>query len=307
LRGYSLALADVERRGDRPSETSIEEAREAGAMGGDYDAERPKRGFFARLFSRSKDPDDANEEAAPAPASTPAPTAKRGRAATAIASLISPKANSVSTERIVPLPTARPQQVAVAAAPSKPALRPMVTASLGLFDSRGYWEGAVQNSPDLPAAIAGPSKYGTAGLEPASTGSTALAYAAESEGAAPSRLRPMGARIPQEAKVMPAEGNTTVVEKPPLTAAANSDKSIESPWLRAAMLTPSISAYMTATQLGAVDLRPLQGLLYKPSLAVVMTFSPDPQLGMVASRFSGPAVVFLATTSFKLQSTASLR
>jgi len=39
----------------------------------------------------------------------------------------------------------------------------------------------------------------------------------------------------------------------------------------------------------------------------VMTFSTDPQLGMVASRFSGPAVVFLATTSFKLQSTASLR
>jgi hypothetical protein len=64
---------------------------------------------------------------------------------------------------------------------------------------------------------------------------------------------------------------------------------------------------MTATQLGAVDLRPLQGLLYKPSLAVVMTFSTDPQLGVVASHFSGPAVVFLATTSFKLQSTASLR
>jgi hypothetical protein len=185
----------------------------------------------------------------------------------------------------------------------------MVTASLGgnLFDSRGYWEGAVQNSPDLPAAIATPSKRETAGIEPASTGSTALAYAAESEAAVPPRLRPMGARVPREANVMPAQGNTTVVEKPPLTAAANGDRSIESPWLRAAMLTPSISAYMTATQLGAVDLRPLQGLLYKPSLAVVMTFSTDPQLGVVASHFSGPAVVFLATTSFKLQSTASLR
>jgi hypothetical protein len=185
----------------------------------------------------------------------------------------------------------------------------MVTASLGgsLFDSRGYWEGAVQNSPDLPAAIAAPSKYETAGIGPVTTGSTALAYAAEPTAIAPPRFRPMGAHFPREANVMPAQGNTTVVEKPPLMAAANSDRSIESPWLRAAMLTPSISAYMTATQLGAVDLRPLQALLYKPSLAVVMTFSPDPQLGMVASRFSGPAVVFLATTSFKLQSTASLR
>jgi hypothetical protein len=182
-----------------------------------------------------------------------------------------------------------------------------MTASLGgnLFDSRGYWEGAVQNSPDLPAVIAASSKYETAGIEPASTGSTALAYAAESGGATLARLRPMGSRLPREASALPAQGNTTVVEKPPL-AAASSEKSIESPWLRAAMLTPSISAYMTATRLGAVDMRPLQELLYKPSMAVAMTFSTDPQLGMVASRFSGPAVVFLATTSFKLQSTASL-
>ena len=73
------------------------------------------------------------------------------------------------------------------------------------------------------------------------------------------------------------------------------------------MLTPSFSAYMTATRIGAVDMRPLSELLYKPSMSVAMTFSTDPHLGMVASRFSGAAVVFLATTSFKLQSTASLR
>jgi hypothetical protein len=311
LRGYALALADVERRGGRPSEMSLDAAREAGVTtaSADYGTERPKRSFFARLFGSGKDPDEVSEETAPTPTPTPTPAAKRGRASTAVASLSASKANPVSVERIVPLPTARPQQVAVAVAPSKPAPRPIVTASLGgnLFDSRGYWEGAVQNSPDLPAAIAASSKYETAGIGPATTGSTALAYAAEPAAAAPPRLRPMGAHFPREANVMPAQGNTTVVEKAPLMAAANSDRSIESPWLRAAMLTPSVSAYMTATQLGAVDLRPLQGLLYKPSLAVAMTFSTDPQLGMVASRFSGPAVVFLATTSFKLQSTASLR
>jgi hypothetical protein len=54
-------------------------------------------------------------------------------------------------------------------------------------------------------------------------------------------------------------------------------------------------------------MRPLQGLLYKPSMSVTMSFSTDPQLGMVASRFDGPAVVFVATTSFAFQSTASLR
>ncbi|HEY5167563.1 MAG TPA: ATP-binding protein, partial [Pseudolabrys sp.] len=80
----------------------------------------------------------------------------------------------------------------------------------------------------------------------------------------------------------------------------------DSPWLRAAMLTPSMSDYMTATRLGALDPRPLHELLYKPSLSLAMTFSADPHLGMVADRFSGSAVVFLATTTFSIQ-TASLR
>jgi len=107
---------------------------------------------------------------------------------------------------------------------------------------------------------------------------------------------------------MPAQGNTTVVAKPALAAAgANANQRSDSPWLRAAMLTPSVSAYMTTTRLGAVDLQPLQGLLYKPSLSVTMSFSADPQLGMVASHFDGAAVVFLATTTFVTQSTASLR
>src|SRR4029077_19805895 len=153
----------------------------------DYGTERPKRSIFARLFGGAKDPDEVSEETAPTPTPTPTPTAKNGRAPTAVASLSASKANPVSVERIVPLPTARPQQVAVAAAPSKPAPRPIVTASLGgnLFATRGYWAGAVQNSPDLPALIAASSKYETAGVGPATTGSTALAYAAEPAAAAP--------------------------------------------------------------------------------------------------------------------------
>jgi hypothetical protein len=99
--------------------------------------------------------------------------------------------------------------------------------------------------------------------------------------------------------------------KPPLAPAktanlASGGQGSDSPWLRAAMLTPSVSDYMTATRLGALDPRPLHELLYKPSLSLVMTFSADPHLGMVADRFSGSAVVFLATTTFSMQ-TASLR
>ena len=221
LRGYALALADVERRGGQPSETSLEAAREAGVITANFEpgAAKPKRSIFARLFGSHKDADEVSEEPAPKQARTP----------TAVASLSPPKAHSVAVEHIVPLPTARPQSAAVAvvAATPKPAARTVVTASLGgnLFDNRGYWRGAVQTGPELPA-VAAQKVFETASVEPKATGSTALAYASASEALAPARTRPMGSRmpqLPQEASVMPAQGNTTTVAKPALaTAGANS-------------------------------------------------------------------------------------
>jgi uncharacterized protein YcbK (DUF882 family) len=308
LRGYALALADVERRGGRPSETSLEAAREAGVVSGSR-----TRNFFARLFGRGKDADESNED------SNPAPDTPTKDTPVAVASVTPPKPKAVSVETIVPLPTARPASTLVASAETKPssvgavAVKPashsFVTASLGanLFDNRGYWRGAIQNGPDLPTAVTASPKYQTASLDPASTGTTALAYAAEPGSAKPAQPRPIGARAmqqPAEAAVLPSQGNTTVVEKPALTA-ASADPGINSPWLRAAMLTPSVTTHMSATRIGAVDLRPLQEMLYKPSRSLAMSFSPDPNLGLVASRFSGPAIVFLATTTFTTQSTAA--
>jgi hypothetical protein len=310
LRGYTLALADVERRGGKPSETSLDAAREAGVITADGAGTRQTRSFFARLFGGGKDADEVNEDPAP----------KNARAATAVASVSPSKAKTVSVEQIVPLPAARPNTIAVATAEPKPAsiiaamtVKPasqsFVTASLGanLFDNRGYWRGAIQDGPDLPTAVTASTKYETASLDPSSTGTTALAYAATSEIPKPAQARPMGVRSPRqpaEASVMPAQGNTTVAEKP-ATAPAAARQPVDSPWLRAAMLTPSFSTYMSATRLGTVDMRPLQELLYKPSQSLAMSFSTDPHLGMVTGRFNGPAVVFLATTTFTTQSTAA--
>jgi len=304
LRGYALALADVERHGGKPSEISLDAAREAGVIttDGQRSATRSMRGFFARLFG-GKDPDEANEESAPQNAAVPVAVA------------------SVNPPNIVPLPAARPNTVAVATVEPKPpsvaavAVRPtspsFVMASLGgnLFDNRGYWRGAIEDGPDLPAAVTASTRYQTASLDPSKAGTTALGYAAESERPKPVQARPMGGRPPRqppEATVMPAQGNTTIVEKPALSPAqASAELPIDSPWLRAAMLTPSFSTSMSATQLGAVDMRPLQELFYKPSHSLAMPFSADPQLGLVPSSFNGPAVVFLATTTFTTQSTAA--
>ena len=306
LPGYALALADVERRGGVPSGTSLEAAREAGMItaSAERDAGKPKRGLLARIFGTSKDEDERSEEPAP----------KLARAPMVVASLSPPK--QVAVEHIVPLPASRPKPVDVAAAlpRPRPAEQPIVTASLAnnVFDNRGYWRGAVETGPSLPPAIAAGTQFETASVEPTTTGSAAnaLAYAAESEPPLVTRTSPMGSRLPRmptETRMMPS--NTTVMVKPPLAPAMAmgiGGQNPDSPWLRAAMLTPNVSSFMTVTRLGAVDPRWQYALLQKPSLSVVMTFSADPHLGMVAERFTGSAVVFLATASFGTQ-TASLR
>lgn len=119
----------------------------------------------------------------------------------------------------------------------------------------------------------------------------------------------MGAKIPAAAAI-PA--NTTLADKPALRPAfaatlSSGTQSFDSPWMRAAMLTPSVSGFMTATRLGDTDMKPLRELIAKPSQALAMTFSADPHLGMTAGSFSGSAVVFLATATFTTQKTASLR
>jgi uncharacterized protein YcbK (DUF882 family) len=308
LPGYALALAEVERQGHVPSGVSLEQARESGVITDNQEqmAERPQRSLFARLFGTGKQDDERSEE----------PTPRHARAPMRVASL-SPPPKPVSTQRIVPLPTARPRPVAVASltpAPTpspKPAEQTYTTASLPetvVFDGRTGARGAIQAAPLAPAKA---SPFDVASLDPAPTGSTALGYAPEAAAPAPTRVRPMGSnlpRMPATASLIPATSNSSIAVKPPLAAAmAIGGQRSDSPWLRAAMLTPSVSRFMTATLLGRTDPRWESGLLDKPPVSLVMTFSADPHLGMVADRFSGSAVVFLATATFAPQETASLK
>ncbi|MBI3704903.1 MAG: DUF882 domain-containing protein [Rhizobiales bacterium] len=308
LSGYALALAEVEHRGAEPSATSLEAARDAGVITASIEQEsaKPKRNLLARIFGTAKDEDELSAEPAVAP--------KRVHPPTRVASLTPPTVR-IAVERIVPLPAARPKAVAVAAAKPKPAARKFVTASVSLpeslFDTRGYWRGAVEIGALPPPAAASP--FETAGIDSTATGSTgnvALGYAAESETQAPVRARPMGSsmpRLPATAALMPVSSNATLIAKPPLTAAMSQISGTPvDPWLRAAVLTPSVSDFMNTTQLGPVDQRPLNELLHKPSQSLVMTFSAEPHLGMLADRFSGQAVVFLATATFTPQTTAAV-
>ncbi len=289
LPGYELALADVERHGAVPSATSLEAARDAGVIT-EHDeevaVEAPKHpSLLARLFGAGKNDSGAR----------PAPIKPRR---TILASLIPTR--HVATETIVPLPVVRPRFVVTAAAKSK-SDEDIVTASLG-----GNGLGAVETGPALPPALAAGTVFETVSAE---TTPTVLAYAEAPPmpRSRPARLRPMGVnlpRLPMEAPLLRAASAAPVATAPTLSGGgANYD----SPWLRAAMLTPSMSYDMTAEKSGRYDPRVFAALLQKPQASVLMTFSADPHYGMVGSHFSGQAVVFLATATFIAPQALSMR
>ena len=64
--------------------------------------------------------------------------------------------------------------------------------------------------------------------------------------------------------------------------------------MRVMMLAPSASIY-AATVLGDADMTVMRAHFVKPQAVVAMTFSDDPQLGLVCDRFSGSATATLAT------------
>jgi hypothetical protein len=63
---------------------------------------------------------------------------------------------------------------------------------------------------------------------------------------------------------------------------------------------------MNTTVLGDTDMTSMRRFFIKPASVVAMSFSGDPQMGMLSDRFTGSATAALATRSFVLR-TASLR
>jgi uncharacterized protein YcbK (DUF882 family) len=291
LAGYALALADVERGGRSPNSVSLAAARDAGVIDEDRTASVPqKRGLLANLFGMG----DKTDETPKAPA--------RETVAVAAARVTAPI--KIALEPIVPLPKGRP--VAVAAVTPTPAPRPVAVAALeqNVIANRGLW----------PAAETGPvpQPFEVASADPTTTGSApaTLTYASASTPAPVRRVSPMGVALPKIVKPANAaeiEPDHSVMTQAALAPRAVPAGSFSQPWLRAMILTPSVSASMTATQIGALDPRPLAEFMRKPSSALVMTFADDPHYGMVADRFSGNAVVFLATAMFGGMRTAALQ
>jgi uncharacterized protein YcbK (DUF882 family) len=314
LKGYELARAEIEKRGT-----------------GDDAAVVSKPSLFASLFkSKSNDDEEEGASAAVADEKT-APAAPTASAASA-------KSNDA-----VPVPRAKPRvaatfQLASAdvqtaqpakgkqAAPAQIEAKPQTPADI--INARGFWGDAPatpkQATPAQIAAISARQAIAAADPQPTASVSSAfqaLAYApAASSPVDRANIVAASAPIPRSSRppsfqrsAAAATTIDTVVAKGAQvqgSAFATSSRLAASRsndlWMRVMMLAPSASTSMNATVLGDADMTLMRVYFVKPQSAIAMTFSDDPQMGMVTDRFTGSATATLATQSFVLR-TASLR
>jgi uncharacterized protein YcbK (DUF882 family) len=315
LKGYELAKADIEKRGNSDDASTIS-----------------KPGLFARLFKgKSNDEDDeganaVNEKpapasviaaAAPAKSADPVPTPRAKPQVAATFQLASADAQIVQP--------GKPKQAASAdkqASAEKAEPKPQTPADI--INARGFWGDAPtkpkQATPEQVAAIS--ARQALASADPQSTASIsaafqALAYApASSSPVDRSKIVAATAPIPRSARprnqvaaitidqvvVKGSQGQGGVVATSARIAAATANDV----WMRVMILAPSASTSMSTTVLGDTDMTLMRAHFVKPQASVTMSFSEDPQMGLVSDQFTGSAIATLATQSFVMR-TASLR
>jgi Bacterial protein of unknown function (DUF882) len=322
LKGYELAKADIERRGNGDDAASIGKP----------------MSFFAALFKGKSNDDEDEGESAPAANEKPSSTT------TASASRVSDSKPSAETART---PRGKPQITAalqLAAADTQPVQAagpkqsqpsetgPNPQTPTDIINSRGFWDDTATVKQVTPAQLAAlrarQALAATADPEPTSSVSSAyraLAYAPASAAASTgdrTNTDLMAASVPVPRPVRPA----SVMRDPNAATGINSiarkgaqgeDGFVATSnrlagtkgndiWMRVMMLAPSVGGSMSVTVLGDADLTLMRAYFVKPLAVIAMTFSEDPMMGVSCDRFSGSAIPRLETTSFVLR-TASLR
>jgi uncharacterized protein YcbK (DUF882 family) len=318
MKGFQLARADIETRD-----------------GNDNAMKKSSPSLWAALFKRKSNDDDDDEAV-----TAPMPTAQQVADAAAAVSAASKAADTRSaTAKPADVksadagPRARSRftsaiQLASADAqipkPSQPAAaevtdaRPQTPADV--INARGFWGNTAatpqQASPAQIAALKARQALAAADPQPTASVSAlqALAYA-PAPGAPVDRANivPSSAPITRSARAAPhdAASVTTGLNAAATSGAIRTATRLAAAkgnglWLRVVMLTPSASHSMFTTVLGDTDMTLMRAYFVKPQSVVAMSFSDDPQMGLVSDRFTGSVSARLATTPLVMQ-TASLR
>ncbi len=309
LKGYELALADIEKRGD-----------------GDDAAIVKKPGLFASLFSRGKSNDD--EEEGPAPSAKPAAPAPVAAAAPAKSSdsVPMPRAKPAAgptlqlasaDAQIVQAPKAKPTT-----ASDKTEAKPQTPADV--INARGFWDDASTPKQATPAQVAAiGARQALASADPQPTASVSGAYQALAYAPAAAspvdRANVVAASAPIPRSVRPTRSPTSATTIDLVVAKGSQGQGnlvatstriaaagLNDVWTRVMMLAPSATTSMSTTVLGDTDMTAMRWHFIKPQATIAMTFSDDPMMGLVSDRFTGSATATLTTQSFALR-TASLR
>jgi uncharacterized protein YcbK (DUF882 family) len=335
LRGYELALADIEKRRDGSTVAPA------------------KSNFLAALFG-GKSRDDEDETAATAAPSGAKPMADiKVAAADAVAAAAGVKPADVGSSDPVPMPRAKPAgaiQLASAGDIVLPAPRPTQAAKAeaakaeaktaepktaeskiadakpqspaDIINARGFWDdipvAPKQASPAQVAAISARQALAAADKSEQAAAMNALAYAPMAQDnssqhaqtrhphvvTASAPLPPTRASLQRHAavsgKVDSVIGKSsgqgkTVIATSARLAAAGSRDN--DVWIRAMILMPR-AMHTAATVIGDPDMTLLSGYLAKPEATLATSFADDPQPGLYADAFSGSAVATLTTTAF---------
>jgi uncharacterized protein YcbK (DUF882 family) len=321
LRGYELARADIEKRGDGDASTKSKPSLFAALFGGKSNDEDDE-GAAAPIAREKPTPAGLMAAAVPAKSTEPVPMPRAKPAAASTFQLA-----SADVQIVQPAKAKRAAAVDVqASSVDKAEAKPQTPADI--INARGFWgDAATTPKQATPAQIAAiNARQALASADPQSTASVsaameALAYAPVSSSPVdrgnivaasapmPRSVRPASApRNPTAATMVDQvvakgpQGPGSVVATSARIAASNSNDA----WMRMMILAPSASMSMSATVLGDTDMTVMRAHFVKPQAAIMMTFSDDPQMGLVCDRFTGSATATLATQSFVMR-TASLR
>jgi uncharacterized protein YcbK (DUF882 family) len=313
LKGYELARADIEKRGN----------------GDDASVVSKPPNLFARLFG-NKSNDEEDEGASP-PAK-----------AVAVAAVVAKPADARSAET-VPMPRAKPAASTLqlasadmqgaqpakakeAAATEKTESKPQTPADI--INARGFWGDTSTPKEATPEQVAAfrAREVLASTADPQSTASVPAAYQAlayaPAAATAGDRADVVAASAPVPHSVRPSSPNrnsmavtdvTTVVAKGAqgqggvvATSTRLAASRAGDAWMRVMMLAPSASTSMSVTVLGDADLTLMSAHFVKPRSVIAMGFSEDPLLGMSCDQFTGSATAALTMQSFVMR-TASLR
>ncbi|MEK9283876.1 DUF882 domain-containing protein [Bradyrhizobium sp. ISRA442] len=314
LKGYELAKADIERRGN-----------------GDDAATGGKLNFFAALF-RSKSAPSSEEDDEGAPAASAKPTAPTVVAAAKPADPVpTPRAKpqaaatlqlASADAQIVAPAKPKPAPVADKPADAKPTDKPETPADI--INARGFWDTPATPQQATPAQVAAlkARQALAAATDPQPTASVsssayeALAYApgdasqvdhakvVAASAPIPRPGRPVSRNLAQatEINTVVAKGSQGAIA----TSARLSAAKGESLWLKIVMLSPSASRAMSVTLMGEIDMAAMRAYFVKPQAVIAMGFTDDPMQGMSCDSFSGSATAKFEMTSFVMR-TAALR